>query len=54
MERGKGGRKHHQFRNGKINLVIKKDEMAFIHDPLSSQGQKVTKLPSPEGEGFRK
>ena len=34
----------HQFRDGKINLVVKKDEMAFIHDALSSQRQRVNKI----------
>jgi hypothetical protein len=42
MERG--DRKHHQFRDGKINLFVKKDEIAFILYPLSSQGQRVNKI----------
>jgi hypothetical protein len=46
MEGERRDRNHHQFRDGKINLVVKKDEMAFIHDMMHYllRGKELIKL----------
>ena len=38
------GRKHPQFRDGKINFIIKKEEIVFILDALGCRDQRVNEI----------